>query len=576
MSKEKGKLNNISRRDLLKGGSTALAAFTGLQPAARLMELMVKDLAVKKTYAAQDDAPSLFYMPIFLFGAPARWCFDQMLATKESDLSKILTNQMVATSLSSSNGVNNAAVYRTFDYKGVQVPLLWNYEAQTSEGTKSLKSLLDHLIVFRGYGSGADGHTNNSSLQLSPVPSSGSVSGVIGDQAKSLFRVIQSIGFPYTGYNSPNGNGLTIVNYNPNENLVLSLLKSFRKNPDTRNLASLKDKYKTNYEDTRLVFKKLSKASLAPGDSLGIDYQKALQKIESSIEDLSSVWQQLFGKYQTLLLNAYKNRTQGITSLPVQVQSDPGTEVNPWAVQSFTETIFPQVGTDLRDTVNNVNVDHMAAEFALAEYIATRRISAAFEMVLTRGADNIAVSTQRTLEGGNLTGIQQRSFSTVFDQHSTGSISTVFYNTLFFQGLAACVLELVQVLKSQNLFSSSYIQFVSEFGRTPRNTQGGSDHGFDNMISSLITGVHNSKPIIVGNILRDGSGGIINGTYSGTFGYKSSTNVNGKNLMLGPASVTSTLANLMKLPSNPWKNVADPLVELNSGQLNIKASGEIV
>ncbi len=571
MSKEKGKLKNISRRDLLIGGSSGVAALASLPPISKLLEVIIKDLSVKSAHAAESQPAPLFYMPIFIYGAPARWCFDHLLATKASDLPNIIVNPTVATTLSSSNGVFNSTSYSTFDYKGVPVPQMWNYIAQTSQGSSSISALLDHLIVFRGYGTGVDGHLNNLTNQLTPISGSGSVPGVVGDQSKSLFRVLQTpYSFP-TGFSSPNGNGLTIINYVANQNLIMTLLKSFSKKPENQNLVTLRDKYKKNYDNTRYVLKQLSKTTLAPKDSISIDYQKAVQKIESSVEDLTSVWSKLFEKYHTLLITAHKDRTQGVSSMPVPVQSDPGTEVNPWAMEAYG-AIYPTPGIDLRDTVNNVSVAHIAAQFALAEYVATRRLSAAFEMVLDRGADNLEVPTQRTAAGGNLSAVELRKFPLLFDQHVTGSISTVFYNTLFFRGIAACVLEMVQVLKAQNLFNTSFIQFVSEFGRTPRDTQGGSDHGFDNMISSVITGAQNSKPIILGNILKNGIGG----PYSGTFGYKSPTNVNGKIINLRPESVTSTLANIMNLPSNPWKNSADPLIEKGSGQLVVKASGDIV
>lgn len=558
-----------SRRDFMKHGLISVSAFAHFPPMTRVVEMMIKDIISQNSHA--EESADLFYMPVFLFGAPARWVFDHFLACSNAEMGRFIGNPMVATTLTNQG---QSTSYTTIDYKGVRVPPLWDYVVPTKGGAK-LSSLLDHLLVFRGYGSGVDGHINNSALQLSPISSSGSISGVVGDSSQTLFRAIQSSRASYTGFHSPKGYGLTVINYNANENLVLTLLKAFRKKSENQNLDDFRKNYKAFYDNAKGALKVLSQTLFGTGDSLIQDHVKAMKKIESATEDLNSVWNSLFTKYQLLLLAAYKDKSSGISASPVIVSSDPGSEINPWAVGGVNnETIYPQIGLDLRTTVNNINIDQIAAEFALAEYVATRRLSRVFEMSLF-GPPNIVVPTNRTLEAGTLVNTELRTFSFVFDQHTTGSISTAFYNSLFFRSLGVGLFELVSVLKASNLFNKSFLQIVTEFGRTPRNSQGGSDHGFDAMISSVFTGLNNSKPIVVGNILRQG-GRNLPSNITGTFGQKAPTRVGSDNLELTPASVASTLATIMNLPHNPWKNVANPLITLNSGSLSVNSSGDLV
>ncbi len=573
MRKKNDNSNSCSRRDLLKSGTSTLGGLAAFPPFGRIMELMLRDLT-SKSHA--EEKAGLFYMPIVFYGAPPRWTFDHFLATKESDLSKVIINPGAGNSLALKNGAFSESVYSTSNYKGVLVPPLWNYVAKTSKGSSKLTELLDHILVFRGYGTGVDGHLNNSAAQLAPIASLGSLSGIVGDQSETLFRVIQSTTYACTGYNSPDGHGLTGINYVANQNLITNLLNSFRKNPENQKLIALRDRHKTYFDQAAETLKALSKTSLAPQNLLTVDHAKALEKIESSMEDLNTVWSFLFEKYKTILLAAYKDRSQGITAQAVIVDSDSETGKIPWAIMAYPDHIYPQVGTDLRDSVNTVNVENLAAEFALAEYVATRGITSVFEMVLVNGPHDMIVPTSSTIQGGRLASVENRVVVHVFDEHSSGSASSIFYNSLMFRALSAAILELVQVLKEKNLFQKSFIQVVSDFGRLPRNTQAGSDHGFDSMVSSVFTGLNNSKPIVVGNILRDGSVGQANASYTGTFGQKASTRVNGTNVSLGPASVTSTLANIMNLNSNPWRNVAEPLITLKSGQLSVNASEEII
>ena len=143
----------------------------------------------------------------------------------------------------------------------------------------------------------------------------------------------------------------------------------------------------------------------------------------------------------------------------------------------------------------------------------------------------------------------------------------------YYRGITAGVLELIEQLKktkiaNKDIWSNTVIQFTSEFGRSARNNGSGSDHGFNQMISSVLSGEVLNGPHVVGNVLTSPT--------LGTQGIGAPIeNYNQKGLP-NPVMMASTLAAVLKISPNPFANVAAPLCEFENGVLKVKYPGKLI
>jgi hypothetical protein len=149
----------------------------------------------------------------------------------------------------------------------------------------------------------------------------------------------------------------------------------------------------------------------------------------------------------------------------------------------------------------------------------------------------------------------------------------VFAFNAYYRGITAGILELISKLKAKNTFANTLIQFQSDFGRITRTSNTGSDHGFNQMVTSAISGGFSGGPYVVGNVSRTG----LNGDYAGTQGLGASIkdyNQKGRPTPMAPAS---TVAELLAVDHNPYANSAAPLVKIKNGKLEYEfGKGAIV
>jgi len=216
------------------GGSAALGT---LPPVGKLTQYLMKN-TINQAGATENYDSN--YVAFFLFGGPNRWMFDQILKAKASDT--LVYNPMVATAFTAERGAYRGTEYRTYDYKGVQVPAMWNSTVPVSGGGRvALSTLLDHMIVFRGYGSGVDGHPSNTVRQLNPVPGIGSITGHAADHGDALFRAVSYPSIQHlSGYHSLGGSGATTLHQRAAPgNLLKSLLQPFTPRPELQSLEAL-------------------------------------------------------------------------------------------------------------------------------------------------------------------------------------------------------------------------------------------------------------------------------------------------------------------------------------------------
>jgi hypothetical protein len=568
---------NFSRRQFMKAGGGLAAGVildTKMSSAQKLVDLIVKQ--TMRDAMAGGQALSAKYINISMPGAPPRWQFDQFLQLKSTE--SVAFNPMVATTYSASNGTYQNSKYQTFNYKGTMVPSLWGTNAfNASGGARPMSTLLDNIIVFRGYGTGVDGHPTNGIRQTNPVPGAGSISGHMADSSSTLFKALQ---FPNlgseSGYSSTLGTALTALSYQGKVDYISLLLNPFGTRSETTNINQLRSRYADLVTGAQTTLSALATTDHADFPAVALDQQQALLKIKNGIADLEQAWGPLFTKYAQIVRNNFLDRsTAGLNDKPVLTGQDDGSSgESVWSYFDGT-TYFPEANQDVRDWVTNFDYVPIASAFALGEFVVARGLTSAYELQILQPG-GISFSSVRTA-GSHSHSPSIRNTNLTFDQHVTGIGVGLYLNSCLYRMLAGCLLELTDQLKAAGVYNNTVIHLTQDFGRSPKSSGGGQDHGYDSMIASVFTGMQTAGPLVLGNILASGSNGELpSANYPGCFGFKAPTNVSGTIVSLTPAHVASSIAVLLGLPDNPWKNTSAPLLSLNNGVPTSQAESKMI
>ena len=566
--------NFLQSSGLIGGSLTLPAASYGLPPVAQLASYIIEGAVARAENAETIDRN---FLNINLFASPNRWVFDQFLKVRSTD--NVDPARMAVTRFTSTNGAFTDAEYATVDYKGVQVPPIWLTNVRSANGTRSLTELLEHMIVIRGYGSGVDGHPGNLVKQFMPLPSAGSTTGNVADRTKSLMKAIQ---FPshlsgLTSFASPQGLGASAIGFaGDGSNALKSLMNPFDKRAEAQNLEMVRSKYKDLVEKAQAILNQHVVASSPQMSAVQSDQASAARTLREGLEDLDAAWGALYNKYKTIVEDTYKDRTvPGFTDQAIPARDQAGAFETEHSL-GLGIVYYPTVGFDIRNFVNTARLEIMAQSFAMAEFVFTRKISNAMEVGAFEPG-SLTGTFGRDSSNPNYSGPSTFAFGVNFDEHSSGRMTSLFLDSCLFRAIGAGMAELVSVLKARGLFEKTVIQLTTEFGRAPRRSGGGSDHGFDSMISSLYTGQRTGGPLVLGNIQRSGTSGIYGPDYAGTFGWKAPTTITGAGTtVLQPSHVASSLAVLMGFKHNPWANTAAPLLYLDNGQVIGKATADVV
>ncbi len=526
--------------------------------------------------AADSDVPN--YIVFNFAGAPPRWCFDHFLKTKPTE-PDLYPNSLVSTRYSGGGATYTQPEYSLFSHNGVLVPHMWSTSVAGVSGMVPLTGLLDNMLVIRGYGTGVDGHPNNSVMQTAPVPSVGSIHGAIADISQTPLRALQ---YPdlgtFSGYRSNIGTGITTLQpVDAATNLLSSALSSFRAKTETAAAMGLKTQFRDVAEQVQMSFENDLYNQVQDAQAIIKDHEAAQKTLINGVEDLIAMWPGLFQKYYNLITATSRALdVPFLTDKPIIVPSlvpnlAPG---DVFGLHTIDGVYYPTPGTDIRTWLATTNYARIAQGFALAEFAVVNKYASTVEL----GIENFSTMVLTGSFSSSSTGLPApvtKQISVLLDQHATGSHAGLMLNTAMYRGFASCLTELIRVLKAKSLFEKSFIHVVSDFGRTPRDTGHGADHGYDGMITSVFSGVIEKGPLVVGNVNRNGIGG----AYTTSYGNKDVTTINSdlgtQNLVLGPAHVASSMAVLMGLPENRWINLAQPLVGLQNNRAYVKASGRL-
>lgn len=536
------------RRDFLRVLGLSSIGVAAHAPYSAFASHILRNLFVSSTAKASTGITNRNYININLNGGPLRVQYDLWLRTNADDPA-ILSHPMAGNSFlyNATTGLVTGSEYRTYDYNGTLVPHLFSTLSSADQD-----SLLSQFLVIRGYGSGADGHPLNNQLQTLPLAGEPSLSGMIIDKSDKYFKGVQ---YPNRGggYSSAksisiNGLGYTSSGQNPLNNLFQTI--AVGASHPTRDV---RDRYSSLFSSVR---RQLDVA--APGSKAAQIARKGMDDaydlFNQGAPDVATWWAVNLPLYQATIESYIRDANiPGITSnhekdLPLRLVSNGSTlyRMRTGAGSDFTFTN----GTDLVQCIlANGTIQELAEGLAMAEFCISNGYSSVAEigMGVLDGILPTPTSAVSAKMGHNL------------DMHGTGAYASTLLNSLYFRGLLGGLLRLKTQLQAAGKWNTTIVQVVGDFSRTFRAGGEGSDHGFNQMVTSIFTGVVQGGPYVVGNISTVGQNGL-----AATQGYAAP--IQGYSVSGRPKVTTmaSTVYALTDVNKNPWINQAAPLVTLNT------------
>ncbi|KYG67783.1 hypothetical protein AZI87_00420 [Bdellovibrio bacteriovorus] len=556
--------NNFSRRGFMAGGAVIGATALIPTPLERLLNVLSTGFIHEAQAEANGTAGARNYINILMAGGPLRYTFDAWMRTNPSD-TQLDFNPMVATKYVSSGGRVTGVEYSSFNYNGVLVPHMFSHTVNSSAGQRPLTDLLKHMLVIRGFGTGFDGHPFNATVQQAPVGGVSSVMGLAADYSSKTFEAVE---WPnrgaYGNYMSLKGKALNKLTGSP----LHSLLEGFGGPQGGRVKGrDLKTRNRDAFDLAQARLRAYAQSDFAGSTVLAKNLSNASDLMKKGIGNIDGYWTSAVNRYKSIIESSMRQSgLVGISDIPLI--SDQG---NFWRVHVADGnrglTVHPDF--DMRSAVSTMTESGGLSEgLALAEYVLKEGLVSSLNIQV---GDLNNVTLRDAANGVTMahTGIK--------DMHETGAIPAVLLTTAYYRALAAGLLELIDQLKktkvnNTDLWSETVVQIISEFNRSARANGTGSDHGFNQMVTSVYTGAFSNGPYVVGNIIKGGHGG----GYTGTQGIGAAIDGYNQAGRPTPTMAASTVAALLRVPKNPYENLAAPLVELSGNSLRVMKTAKIV
>ncbi|MGZ3770623.1 MAG: twin-arginine translocation signal domain-containing protein [Bdellovibrio sp.] len=560
-----GNGNQFTRRGFIAGGAIAGATALVPTPFERFLDALTKGIISNAHAEATGNAGGRNLVNIISAGGPLRYSFDHWMRVNSNDPTLVF-NPMVATKFVSSSGRVTGVQYSTFDYHGVQVPHMFSHSVYNSSGSqRPLTDLLNNMLVIRGYGSGFDGHAFNASIQQAPVGGVSSLAGLAADYSRKTFEAVE---WPNRGsfgnYFSVKGKALNKL---PGSTPLNSLLEGFGNPQSGRVLGrNLKERNRDAYDLAQARLVAYAQSDFAGATIVGKNLSNATKLMKKGIGNINDYWKEAVGRYRSVMENSLRQTNlAGISDS--SLISD---ESKLWSVHvtDGNRGLIVSKDTDLRSSITTMDAPGSLSEgLALAEYVLKEGLVTSL---------NLQASDIQNL---SLTGVGSSSakYTAIHDMHETGAIASLFLTTTYYRALAAGILELADQLKKTqvngtDLWSETVVQYISEFDRVARSNGSGSDHGYNQMVTSVYSGAIKNGPFVVGNISKNG----VNSTYDGTQGIAAAIDGYNQKSAPTPAMAASTVAALLRVEKNPYQNIAAPLVELSGDTLKVAHTAKIV
>ncbi len=577
MSHQEGK-GRISRRSLIRGATAfSLSSVTRPLPVAAFCQAVLNTWGQRAWAESEGIEQPRYYVNVLNLGATSRFSFDHWIRINASD-PQIIPNKMVATRFVESSNNYIDTVYETFDYKGILVPHFFRHSVDLSAGPAPLTQLLENFLVVRGYGTGVDGHTLNAVLQGLPVPGVSSLSGVVADWSQRSFVVQFPSRGPFSKFYSSRGKGLTTLT--DAKRPAHEMMKAFGslKDPTAR---ELKRRHNNMVES---FYRRLKTAAGQSGKAeqiLAQNLAEANLVMKRGLGELDQFWDAACARYRNVVHNAL--RTTNLSGVSDKSIVNPGTDpmkdrfrLSPvfngnaggLIKSESTDNIF-----DLRTSLKQATLESFAEGFALAEYLIRSDLGSVMELQLADMQDVFA-DVRLLTSGERLSGLS----SQITDGHECGAIGTLLYSTAWFRAYSAAVLELSSQLKTlqlrngRNAWQETVVHLSSDFGRSARVNSTGSDHGYNQMITSLASGCIENGPFVVGNVTNAPAyEGLTQ--FAGTQGVAGALADYPQTGMPTPAMAASTVAEVLRTGHNPFQNIAPPLVRMQNDRLQYASFG---
>ncbi|MGH1468345.1 MAG: DUF1501 domain-containing protein [Bdellovibrionales bacterium] len=532
-----------SRRDILKllGAGAAVAS----SPMELFLDQLVPSL-IERASATETEALANKYILVQQFGAPPRWMYDLFLSPYGNNpMANIMANGSVASELTGGARYTGAA-YKTHKVKGINAPVIWKSNVADGSGApRPISDLMDNMLVLQGIDALNPGHAPAAALMNRPLTQY-SIDGILADQAGLPFGGI-GLGSTSLDFKSPKGKNAKL--YSGGQDMAALLPEAF-----AAGVGNLHKEYSKEIDGAvEKLNRGIAGVKLGSG-SLSLDQAGARKLMEGEVAKIAAAYPVLLAKYEKIISETVKmsQGLEGLSDKPVGKTGDRTGDLN------YRESSGDRIVTDadMRDTIKTANIPNLAKEFAVAEYVITNNLTSSV---------SIGVGSLRVNFNGAARTVTK-------DQHRTGVLNSVFYTTLFYRINSACILGLIEGLKTtaykgSNMFDHTVIRQSNEFGRYPRTDGTGSDHSPWSSNCMLLSGMIKG-PIIAGQILKDGAS---IGRRPGSWGAAG-------NLKHGPTATTghviSSIATMLgvETPSvnNPSLVVKNDKgeVELNSGYID--------
>lgn len=487
----------FNRRDMLKlMALTSQGVFCNKQYVG--LGLITSNL-VNSVFASTTNEVARNLVTFQMSGAPARWMWEPLNPHDPSNL--IVGNRNVVNRFTGSTEVSGME-YVTAPINGINMPWLWHQELPSTSSPRMMSDLMDNMLMIRGINVVNPDHTGALEKQFRPGGIQHTITSVSGDVNSHPipFVGLQTSPNPYSSKFSKAGvSSLSTAN-----NWLENLLRPFIVNAPNFNT-------KINQQDSLLanlnqvvsgLLAEISDAFTTPGSA----QRDALTLIKRNFGNIANEFTSRRTKYRNLLevataplpnVNQPLSTFVGINDLPIMIN---GSDLR-LALQAARGTTY---------------ITWMAEQFAVIEYS------------LVNGITSSLAAGLRALPGQN------------FDEHEESPLRSVYYNALWNRGFSACLLELIDVLKQNNIWDKTVVTIASEFGRNPKGSSDGSDHAPSATSMTYFSGSLKGNEV-VGHTRNSTST-----TYPGTWGVGANNESIG---FLSLGHIASTTASLLNVAS---------------------------
>ena len=478
----KNESNNLSRRKMLK--LLGLGGVAALSPIDIFFENLANGI-LARAYA--DGTHDAVFTNKYIFlqepGAPPRWAYDLFLQPYGG---QVFPNGSVKTEYSRGQ-VYDQAIYKTYNVKGIQAPVIWTQDvARVESGNRAFSDLMDHMIVLQGIDALNPGHGPARTLMNRPLTEF-SLDGLLADESLLPFS-----GFDFGVFNIDfkSQKGYSKKFYTGKmDDVENSISKAFEVDA-----SRIDKKYHNEINRAIATINDESTHRKMGGLTLNLNVEKAQSLMGSEIERIKKTVPLLEAKYQSVIdrtLSSSKN-LPGINDRAIGVAPDS---------RDFTYNFNGGKrvnNVDLRTLLSGAHIDGIAKRFALLEYVITQNLTA-----------NAGLATY--LPNFNFNG---KSVTLRADQHNVGVMVSVLCNTIHYRCQGALILTLIDALKAtpfkgSTMFDHSVIRHGGEFSRLPRTNGSGSDHAPESSNDTIYSGMIDG-PKVLGQIRatrKDGSYG---------------------------------------------------------------------